>query len=150
MEKHVVFDCDGTLIDTSRTTYELFDGIRNLIEELHTSHKLYVWTARDRASTLRILKDNSIFHFFEAIYTSDDNYPKPQSRGLGELLGDVEMKLVWVIGDSSHDILGARNYGARSIGACWNPMVTPTHLKQTGAEFVAMSPRDCLALIQKS
>lgn len=146
---YIVFDCDGTLIDTSRSTYQAFEGIRNLLEELR-SHHLYVWTARDKVSTQRLLKENSISHFFEAIYTADDAFPKPHVLGLQELLGHVDKNLVWIIGDTTHDILGAKNFGARSIGACWNSAVNPDLLMQSGAEYISMDPRECLALIQKS
>ena len=150
MEKHIVFDCDGTLVDTSQSLYKLYDGIRDLLEQLDSSHFLYVWTARDRASTQRIFKELSISHFFEGIYTSDDTYPKPLMKGLMELLGPVDKSLVWVIGDTTHDIFGAKNYGAKSIGACWNSNVNPVNLKQSGAEFIAMKPIDCLLVIQNS
>ncbi len=51
---------------------------------------------------------------------------------------------VWIIGDTTHDILGAKNYGAKSIGACWNKAVKPEQLKLAGADFLSHTPKECL------
>jgi phosphoglycolate phosphatase len=145
--KHIVFDCDGTLVDTSQLKYSLYPGIKELLTELSENSTLYVWTARDRKSTLRILKELGVLHFFAGISTVDDALPKPHVSGLFELLGDTPRNTVCMIGDTSNDILGAKNYGIKSIGAVWNPASSPAVMKELNADFVTNEPTACLVWI---
>jgi phosphoglycolate phosphatase-like HAD superfamily hydrolase len=146
--KHVIFDCDGTLIDTSLSQYNLFPGIKELILELSEDCSLYVWTARGRASTLRILQELGIYSYFAGISTMDDSLPKPHIAGLLDLVGHAAKDSVCVIGDSSNDMLGAKNFGVMAIGALWNSVAQHDFLKDTGADFIVSHPSECSKLIQ--
>jgi phosphoglycolate phosphatase len=148
MKKHIIFDCDGTLVDTSSPKYRLFPGIKELVIELSGDAKLYVWTARSRASTLRILQELGIFSYFEAICTIDDAPPKPHIEGLVDLAGEQDKKSICMIGDSSFDILGAKNFGVMAIGAVWNAEARGEVLKDFGADFIVSHPAECSKLIQ--
>jgi phosphoglycolate phosphatase len=146
---HVVFDCDGTLVDTSGQVYQLFPGIKELLSDLAQDCCLYVWTARGRSSTLRILQENGIASLFEGVFTADDGPGKPHVAGLVALLPGAPKESCWVIGDSSNDMLGARAFGAHTIGACWNQEVPPQFLQEAGAEFVVKDPFLCSKLIRQ-
>jgi phosphoglycolate phosphatase len=148
--RHVVFDCDGTLIDTSGQVYRAFAGIKELLTDLAQDSCLYVWTARGRSSTLRLLQENGLAAFFDAVYTADDGPGKPHIAGLVTLLPMGPKEATWVIGDSSNDMLGARAFGARALGAAWNPEVRPELLLETGAEFVVKDPAECSKLIRQN
>ncbi len=148
MTKHIIFDCDGTLVDTRSFRYQLFPGIRNLLVELNLSHRLYVWTGRDRASTLRIFRDLDIFPFFESICTIDDAPPKPEVTGLKNLVGEYSRQQIILIGDSPQDVLGAKNFGIMSIAAAWNPVTKVSLLEEIGVDFIATHPSDCSRIIQ--
>lgn len=150
MEKHIVFDCDGTLIDTSVFKYKAYDGVKELLSELSQKCKLYVWTARDRVSTRRILKELDLITFFEAICTVDDALPKPHIAGLKILVGESEKKSICVIGDTSFDIFGAKNFGVMAIGAVWNKEARESFLREAGADFIATHPLECSKLIQQN
>ncbi len=147
MKKHIVFDCDGTLVDTSQLKYCLYPGIKDLLIALAADSILYVWTARDRRSTLRILEELGISTFFEQISTIDDAFPKPHISGLVDMLHDTKKSLICMIGDTSNDIIGAKNFGVKSIGVTWNRSASATVLKESGADFIAITPEDCLAFI---
>lgn len=149
MTKHIVFDCDGTLIDTSSFRYNLFPGIKELLSELAQEHKLYVWTARDRLSTLRILKELEVHTFFEGICTVNDAPPKPHVGGLVDLIGSFPKHSVCVVGDSSNDILGAKNYGVLGIGATWAREASAQLLTEAGADFIVSHPSECSKLIEQ-
>ena len=144
MSYHVVFDCDGTLVDTSSPRYTLFPEIKNILLQLSQVAHLSVWTARDRWSLMRILNDNQISQYFLGFYTSDDAYPKPHVKGLQELTMETQKSHVFVVGDSSMDILGAKNFGALAIGAIWNGRSGSDHLLESGADYVAATPQACL------
>lgn len=150
MNKHIVFDCDGTLVDTSSYKYELYPGIKDLILALSTNCTLYVWTARDRRSTLRILAELEVLLFFEGICTADDSIPKPHISGIQQLVQGVQKSQICVIGDTTNDIIGAKNFGAKSIGALWNTEVNGAILMDSGCDFLASAPSECLEWVNKN
>lgn len=150
MIKHIVFDCDGTLIDTSQFRYSLFPGIKDLLIQLSPNNSLYVWTARDRNSTLRILQELGVMHFFVGFCTSDDAYPKPHIGGIGQMLGEINKAHVCVIGDSVNDVVGAKNFGVKSIGAAWNKNSNLDFLNDSGADFIAHGPLECLSWLSSN
>lgn len=146
--KHVIFDCDGTLIDTSGPKYQLFPGIKEFLQE-HSPHCLfYVWTARGRASTLRILEELGVRFYFDGFSTPDDHIPKPHIEGIQSLVGNFSKSSICVIGDSTNDILGAKNYGVLSIGATWDRYAKAQYLKEAGADFIVSHPQECSKLIE--
>jgi phosphoglycolate phosphatase len=148
MKKHIVFDCDGTLIDTSFFEYRLYPGIKELLLELSGENNLYVWTARGRASTLRLLEQSGLSSFFQDISTPDDAPQKPHIQGLKDLVGDVPKHSVCVIGDSSYDIIGAKSFGVLSLGAVWSKEARIESLREAGADFIVSHPSECSKLIQ--
>ncbi len=143
--KYVVFDHDGTLVNT-RETPQLFEGARELLTELISLNaKIYLWTARDRNSTVRILKELDALSFFEDISTSTDCDCKPSTAGLSSMLDGVEKKDIIVIGDSLSDIVGAKNYEAWAMGACWDHSSKSfaDELTKYGADAIASSVDEC-------
>lgn len=146
--KHVIFDCDGTLIDTSGPQFQLFPGIKDLIEELSGHCMLYVWTARGRSSTLRILEELGVYSYFDSFSTLDDSIPKPHIAGLVDLVGKVPKESICIIGDSSNDMLGAKNFGVLAIGAMWNKESQNQYLQESGADFIVSHPSECSKLIE--
>lgn len=148
--KYVIFDCDGTLIETGSPKYKLFPGIKELVVELAKDHLLYVWTARGRSSTISILQDLGIYGYFDDLSTSDDTLPKPHIAGLFDLVGNSDKKALYVIGDSSVDMIGAKNFGATAIGATWNKGASSKVLKEAGADFIVSHPSECSKLIEQN
>jgi phosphoglycolate phosphatase len=146
--KHVIFDCDGTLIDTSKPKYNLFPGIKELLQELSKDCLLYVWTARGRSSTLRILEELGVVKYFDGFSTVDDSIPKPHIAGLLDLVGKTPKNSICVIGDTSNDIVGAKNFGVLAIGAVWGPGASSKVLNDFGADFIVSHPSECSKLIE--
>jgi phosphoglycolate phosphatase-like HAD superfamily hydrolase len=147
LPKHVIFDCDGTLIDTNLPKYKLFPGIKELIQELSKDCLLYVWTARGRSSTLRILEELGVHQYFDSFSTIDDTIPKPHIAGLVDLVGRTPKEAICVIGDSSNDMIGAKNFGVLALGAIWNNGASSQVLKDAGADFIVNHPSECSKLI---
>jgi len=122
MEKitHVVFDHDGTLVDTSRLERSLYPGIKDLVHFLADNNiSMYVWTARSYASTKEILNKLGLASKFIDICGSNNAPGKPSPAGLEYLIPEVEAQNVIVIGDSLGDIIGGTKFGAHCIGASW-------------------------------
>lgn len=149
MARHVVFDCDGTLVDTRVFPYQLFPGIKDLLLDLHHDHFLYVWTARDRRSTRRILEESGVYHLFEKVCTVDDALPKPNIDGIQHLVGEFPKKSCCVIGDTSSDIMGAKNFGVLGLGAVWNIDAKVEILREAGADFIVSHPLECSKLVRE-
>ncbi len=148
MKKHIVFDCDGTLVDTSSFKYVLYDGIKELLLDLSTDCVLYVWTARGRQSCLKILKDLDILQYFDSISTPDDGFAKPHPEGIERLVGAYSKQSICMIGDTNNDILGAKNFGVMSLGATWASQTDAESLIEMGADFIVKGPAECSKLIR--
>ena len=130
-----------------RHQFRLFPEIKELIKDLSKDYQLYVWTARDRKSTLHILKDLGVASFFLEFRCVDDCAPKPLTEGLEQMVGDIDKSKIIVIGDSPTDIRGAKNFGVKSIAACWADETFYQACERYQPEFKAMRPKDCLSII---
>lgn len=133
-----------------RLKYVLFDEMRELLIALGESgYRLYVWTARDRMSTMSILKSLDVVKFFYEFRCLDDTIPKPHPMGLNEMLEDVDKSKVIMIGDSITDIQGAKAFGCKSIGALWCTHVNEEYLSEAGPSFMVKTPSECLEIIER-
>lgn len=118
---HIIFDHDGTLVETKGGKFVLFPGMRELLSKLkNENYKLYVWTARGRQSTLTSLRDNQVLELFESFSCADDGIPKPHPLGLMKMLEGINKKSIIHIGDSRGDIEGAKQFGIDVVFAAWN------------------------------
>jgi phosphoglycolate phosphatase len=130
--------------------YALFEGIKDLLLQLGAlDYKIYVWTARDRASTLAILKRLGIIQLFEDFRCVDDTIPKPHPMGLEELVGQFDRGQTMMIGDSTGDMNGAKSFGCASIAALWERSASWESLEGAGANYSALEPMSCLEIIKE-
>lgn len=131
----------------------LYEGVLDLVKTLaQRGHEIYVWTARDRQSTGQILKGFGLAPYVLDMRCMDDTTPKPHPQGLIEMLGEVARSDVLVIGDSSTDVMGARQFGAQAIGALWGEHMGAREresLRAAGAHYFAQTPSECLEIIEK-
>lgn len=117
---HIVFDHDGTLVNTSQYPTQAYAGITKLLPELlRCGYKLYVWTARGRGSTVEILRSLDMIGHFELLSCGSENGAKPSPEGIQAILPGIDPSKVIVIGDSTGDMMGGSAFGAYCIGALW-------------------------------
>ena len=122
---------------------EVFEGILPLLEELKgLDRKLFVWTARDRRSSLELLERADIMAFFEDIRCADDGLPKPNPQGILEMLQDP--KEAWLIGDSEVDFEASKNCGCQFLAADWCEMAPKELLLELGQNHFVSRPQECL------
>lgn len=143
---HIIFDHDGTLVDTSSVEAHLFEGIEKMLLDLHgRGLKLYIWTARDKASLKRILNSFGLLNLFEGLCCSDDAPSKPNASGPKFMLGEDISKNICMIGDSPQDMRGAQALDALGLGALWahGQMRIQTHLKESGANICFLTVDEC-------
>ncbi|MDP7319205.1 MAG: HAD-IA family hydrolase [Bacteriovoracaceae bacterium] len=117
---HIVFDHDGTLVDTSGLKRYAYTGIKELLQFLKEQNiEMSVWTARSRESTKSILEDLKLLSYFSGICGGSDAASKPSAEGIEQLVFGENPKNVIVIGDSLGDIIGAKKFGATALAAMW-------------------------------
>ena len=133
-----------------RQGHFLYDGIAELIKSMsERGHEIYVWTARDRQSTREIMMNLGLAPYILDMRCMDDTTPKPHPQGLIDMLGDAPKDDVIVIGDSTTDMQGAREFGVRSLAALWGEHVDRERLASAGATFFAKDPQECGEIIEK-
>ena len=127
---------------------QLFEGMKELLQELSARHVLAIATGKSRRGLDRALEATGLKPLFSASRCADETNPKPHPAMLEAALfeaaaaaGDAVM-----IGDTSFDMAMARSAGVRAIGVAWG-YHTPEELVDAGAQFVAETPADLGAFL---
>lgn len=143
----IIFDHDGTLVNTDVPDFKLFDGIKELLVDLSEAGlEMSVWTARSHRSTVESLKRLEVINYFSEIYGNDDGLSKPNPWGLTKITEGLEKKKLIHIGDSLGDLEGASSFGIDVIAACWNS-TNQVEIFKRKTPFLAMTPDDCRKII---
>ncbi|WP_347356702.1 VOC family protein [Bdellovibrio sp.] len=120
----------------SRFSYELFDGVVETLDGLkNRGFRLHLWTARDEHSARKILQEHRLEEYFSTLSfaTAIDSKPHANSLRFDWRLADKNQ--VIIIGDSTSDIIGAKNIAAISGAALWDPYSKRSSLVATGADL---------------
>ncbi|OUR99970.1 hypothetical protein A9Q84_02760 [Halobacteriovorax marinus] len=130
--------------------YALFEGIEELILKLsEMGYRLYVWTARDRMSTLAILKSLNVAKHFYEFRCFDDTTPKPHPMGLEEMVGEFDRSKTLMIGDSTTDIQGAKSFGCVSVGALWCSFANEAYMDELNVDYKARTPDEIIKIVEQ-
>ena len=95
-----------------------FDGVPELLVALEADgYLLAVATGKGRRGLDVDLERSGLGHHFAATRTADDCAAKPAPQMLFEILDElgVRAERALVVGDTTHDLLMARNAGAQSV-----------------------------------
>jgi HAD superfamily hydrolase (TIGR01549 family) len=123
--------------------FDLFSGVHDLLKFLNSKNiKCHIWTARDTDSTIKILKYHHIESFFETVSGSNRFHSKPNSENLLFDWQNAEKDSALMIGDSTTDMLAAKNTSLIAAAALWDPYVSEDNLIATGAELFFKSISD--------
>jgi phosphoglycolate phosphatase len=132
----------------TKIEYSLFPNIKVLLKKLkQDGHLLYIWTARDKKSTIEVTKRLKVKDYFTGITCFEDSRSKPDTQGIENLLGTANPKHSIVIGDSHTDILGANKYGSFSIACTWCNSVNLDLLKVSKPNEIVSEPSVCYEII---
>lgn len=145
----IVWDHDGTLVNTEVREFTLFPGIKELLTDLKKigfEHAL--WTARPRNSTLESIRRLEIASFFGEIFCYDDGPSKPSPYGLQRVSHGISKRDMLHIGDSLSDIEGASAFGVDVIAACWYSARNLDQFRKM-TPLIAMTVDDCRQIIAK-
>ncbi len=121
----------------------VYGGIVELLDTLRArGYALYIATAKRKRDATRVVEHFDLMGRFAAVFGVDrdpERYDKALllERALGER--GVEPRRAAMIGDRSHDMLGARSAGLLAIGAGWG-YGSLEELRASHASAIASSP----------
>lgn len=121
---------------SSQFSYELFEGAIETLDGLKNhGFQLHLWTARDEYSARKVFKEHGIENLFTTLSFAAEVDSKPHTNSLRFNWRGVGKNQVIVIGDSSSDIIGAKNIAAIGGAALWDTHSKRSSLVATGAEL---------------
>ena len=100
----------------------LFEGVEDMLGDLRTAgHLLAVATGKGRQGLNRALDHSGLGALFVASRCADECFSKPHPQMLEELLAEfgVTEAAAVMIGDTSHDLLMARNAGVDAVAVTY-------------------------------
>lgn len=100
----------------------LFEGVRETIAALDLPEIwLGIATGKNRRGLLHSLERHGLHHHFATLKTADDGPSKPHPEILQQAMNEtgVAPEHTVMIGDTTYDMLLAKNAGARGIGVSW-------------------------------
>lgn len=100
----------------------LFKGVEAMLEDLADSgFLLAVATGKSRVGLDRAFRNSGLGQWFVASRCADECFSKPHPQMLEELMAEllVSQARTVMIGDTTHDLLMARNAGVDGIGVAY-------------------------------
>ena len=136
----------GGLFDTTR-----YDGVLETLQELaDQGYRLAVATSKPEPHATRIVAHLELAGFFETVCGdtldgSRDSKALVVAEALRRL-GDPDPSTVLMVGDRSHDVLGAAAHGVACAGALWG-YGSAAELTAAGAHRLCAKPAEVLDLL---
>ncbi len=122
----------------------LFEGTLAMLQALKArNHWLAVATGKGRRGLDDALAHSQLHGMFDATRTADQTASKPHPRMLLELMAELGAapERTLMIGDTTHDLLLARNAGVARVGVSYGAH-EPEAFDEHGPLFVAHSTRE--------
>ena len=96
----------------------LYPGIFEMLSSLYISHDLYIATSKPSKFALPIAQSLNIASFFKKITGAfDDGSSNDKYSILSRVLTDIDSKNdIYMIGDTSYDVLAGKKHGLKTIG----------------------------------
>ena len=104
-----------------KDSMQLFDGMRELLDELSRKHLLAIATGKSRRGLDRDLEVHNLKPCFVASRCADETNPKPHPAMLLELMGELSIghSETLMVGDTSHDLEMARAAGVNALAVTY-------------------------------
>ena len=128
-----------------------FDGTLQMLEALKArGHRLAVATGKSRRGLDDALNTSALRGLFDATRTADETASKPDPRMLNELMSELQAtpERTLMIGDTTHDLLLAKNAGVASIGVSYGAHDHDA-FGEFGPRFVAHSTTELAAWLAR-
>lgn len=131
---------------------EPYDGVEELLRILKKAGKtLAVATSKPQPQTDKILKRYKFDTYFDCIMGPD---PASKDSTKGKVIREVLSRLdcnkskTVMVGDKSHDIIGAKENGIKSIGVLYG-YGSRQELESSGADFIVKDINELKSLLTK-
>ena len=127
-----------------------FPGVHKTVQTLSKQgYKLGVVSTKVREMVFKALDKTNLTPYFPVVITLDEVEkakpdPEPLNKAMHLLGAKPESTLM--VGDSYHDILGAKNSGTGSVGVAWTIQGTD-YLKKYNPDFLINDMRELLAIV---
>jgi phosphoglycolate phosphatase len=134
----------GALLDVA-----VHDGVRELLRVLRAGGvTLAVATSKPELFAVRVLEHTGLLAFFASVHgaTMDGAVRHKHQVVAAALAAHPDGRDPVLVGDRSHDVLGAAAHGLPCIGAGWGP-AEDGELESAGAMAVAATPADVLRVL---
>jgi phosphoglycolate phosphatase len=125
-------------------TPELFPGMAEVIERLAEAHPVVVITSSATADVERILRERRVRGVAEVIGGDVEPSKTRKIRCVRRRFG--ESREAWYVGDTTGDVIEAREAGAATVGAGWG-WHGEERLLRAGPDRMARRPSDLLDLL---
>jgi pyrophosphatase PpaX len=127
-----------------------FPGVNEAIQSLsQQGYKLGVVSTKVRETVLKGLRKTNLLPYFPVVITLDEvekAKPDPEPLFKAMHLLDAKPDNTLMVGDSYHDILGAKNSGVGSVGVSWT-IQGKDYLKKYNPDYVIDDMRDLLSIV---
>jgi phosphoglycolate phosphatase len=121
----------------------VYDGIGDVLTSLRASgHRLFVATSKPHVFAERIIDYFGLRNHFERVFGSELDGTRVDKSHLLEYAlkgASVDPAKTMMIGDRSHDMIGAKNNGMKGIGVLYG-YGSRDELLQAGAHHVCATP----------
>jgi phosphoglycolate phosphatase len=131
---------------------DVYPGVPDLLAALRADGAvLAVATSKPEPFAVRILEHAGLLGCFDSVHgaTLDGTVRHKDQVVAAALAAHPEGRRPVLVGDRSHDVLGARAHGLPCIGAGWGP-APPGELAAAGAAVVADTPADVLRALART
>lgn len=104
---------------------ELYDGIEEMLNSLSKEYKLYVATSKPEREAKRVIEHFGLDKYFTFVGGSDGDFNTKRATKTAVIEYVLETNKIMdrgfaiMVGDKSHDIVGAGNAGLKSIGVLY-------------------------------
>lgn len=104
---------------------ELYEGIEEMLDSLSKEYKLYVATSKPEREARRVIEHFRLDKYFTFVGGSDGDFNTKRATKTAVIEYVLETNKIMdrgfaiMVGDKSHDIVGAGNAGLKSIGVLY-------------------------------
>ncbi len=131
----------------------VYDGIGDVLTTLCASgHRLFVATSKAHVFADRIIDHFDLRSHFERVFGAELDGTRVEKSHLLEYAlkeASVDPAKALMIGDRSHDMIGAKNNGIKAIGVLYG-YGSRDELIEAGASHVCVTPEAILGCIERT
>ena len=104
---------------------ELYDGIEEMLDSLSKEYKLYLATSKPEREARRVIEHFGLDKYFTFVGGSDGDFNTKRATKTAVIEYVLETNKIMdrgfaiMVGDKSHDIVGAKSAGLKSIGVLY-------------------------------